>query len=180
MLGPSSCQDFLRRLDWETKTGAAIGVFRKHSIGEFPYVSEGWLIRSRIHWGQGRPHQSVISGAVGSSLMRFHATIETGEGQYYDALQQGVPQQPVVPLLLHLPPHKTSSCKAMCEAGVLSVARPGTACWHRHSADVRRRVTKFSLSPGIRCYMCVTAEVRLKACLSFSVCVLRRWVSAIQ
>lgn len=48
--------------------------------------------------------------------MRFHATTETAEGQYYDALQQGVPQQPVVPLLFYLPPHKTSSCKAMCEA----------------------------------------------------------------
>lgn len=49
---------------------------------------------------------TVISRAVGSSLMRFHAMTETAEGQCYAALQQGVPQQPVVPLLSYLPPHK--------------------------------------------------------------------------
>lgn len=48
--------------------------------------------------------------------MRFHATTETAEGQCYAALQQGVQQQPAVPLLLYLPPHKAHSCKAMCEA----------------------------------------------------------------
>lgn len=39
--------------------------------------------------------------------MRFHTTLEAAEGQRYDALQQGVPQQPKVPLLLYLPHHKT-------------------------------------------------------------------------
>ena len=46
---------------------------------------------------------AVISGAVGSSMMRFHTTLEAAEGQCYDALQQGVPQQPKVTLLLYLP-----------------------------------------------------------------------------
>lgn len=47
--------------------------------------------------------------------MRFHATTKTAEGQCYAALQQGVPRQPGVPLLLYLPPHKAGSCRAMCE-----------------------------------------------------------------
>lgn len=37
-------------------------------------------------------------------MMRFHTTLEAAEGQRYDALQQGVPQQPKVTLLLYLPP----------------------------------------------------------------------------
>lgn len=48
--------------------------------------------------------------------MRFHATVETAEGQCYDALQQGAPQQPVVLPLLYLPFHKSGGCEAMCEA----------------------------------------------------------------
>lgn len=97
---------------------------------------------------------TVISRAAGSSLMRFHATTETAEGQRYDALQRGgggVPQQPVVPLLLYLPPHKTC-------ARALSAARPGIACWHCQSADVRRRVTARPLSPRIRCETCFPCE----------------------
>lgn len=46
---------------------------------------------------------TVISGTVWISMMRFHTTLEAAEGQRYDALQQGVPQQPKVPLLLYLP-----------------------------------------------------------------------------
>jgi len=42
--------------------------------------------------------------------MRFHAMMETAEGQYYAALQQGVPQQPVVSVV-ELPPHKAGSWK---------------------------------------------------------------------
>lgn len=77
---------------------------------------------------------------------------EAAEGQGYDALQQGVPQQPAAPLLVYLPPHKT--CVRL---GTLSVACPGTACWHLHSADVRRRPTKRSLSLHLRCEVFFTA-----------------------
>lgn len=103
--------------------------------------------------------------------MRFHATTETAEGQCYDALQQGVPQQPVVPLLLCLPPHKT--CVRL---RVLSVACPGIACWHCQSADVRRRVTACSLCPCIRCEMrfTPTINVKLKEYLSLPLCVSQR------
>lgn len=58
--------------------------------------------------------------------MRFHAMGETAEGQCYAALQQGVPQQPVVPLLLYLPPDNAGSCKAMCEAESALCGTP----WH--------------------------------------------------
>lgn len=37
-------------------------------------------------------------------MMRFHTTLEAAEGQRYDALQQGAPQQPRVTLVLCLPP----------------------------------------------------------------------------
>lgn len=36
-------------------------------------------------------------------MMRFHTTLEAAEGQHYDALQQGAPQQPRVTLVLCLP-----------------------------------------------------------------------------
>lgn len=106
---------------------------------------------------------TVISRAVGSSLMRFHATTETAEGQCYDALQQGVPQQPVVPLLLYLPPHTTGSCKAMCEAESPLCGTP----WHSLLAlplcrCQEGRVTKCSLSPCIRCWMCFTSAIKVK------------------
>lgn len=100
----SLCQEFLRQLIWgcETKTGVTISIFTKNTVGEFPHVSVHWLICSRLSEVR-EGYITVISGAVGSSLMRFHAMMETTEGQCYVALQQEVPQQPVVPLLLYLP-----------------------------------------------------------------------------
>lgn len=68
--------------------------------------------------------------------MRFHTTLEAAEGQHYDALQQGVPQQPKVPLLLHLPHHDMLAARRR----VLSVEHPrlGKAFWHCCSADAGR------------------------------------------
>lgn len=115
--------------------------------------------------------------------MRFHATTKTAEGQCYAAPQRGVPQQPVVPLLLYLPPHKAGSCKAMCEAESPLCGTP----WHSLLAaplcrcQEERGFAKCSLSPRIRCSMCftatikVTCRVELKVCLSIpSLCFQRR------
>ena len=105
---PSLCQDYLRQLIWdcETKTGATISIFTKKTpkVNSHMCQSADWFTVESTEVGAGSI--TVISRAVGSSLMRFHAMTETAEGQCYTALQQGVPQQPVVPLLLYLPPHK--------------------------------------------------------------------------
>lgn len=123
--------------------------------------------------------------------MRFHATTKTAEGQCYAALQQGVPQQPVVPLLFYLPPHKADSCKAMCEAESPLRGTP----WHSLLAPPLCRcqeggggckvlfVSMHQMLDVFHCnnkshVLCVVFKVEV--CLSTPLCVSRGRVPAIQ
>lgn len=95
---------------------------------------------------------TVISEAVGSSLMRFCVLMVTAEGQCYAALQQVVPQQPVDPLLLYLPPHKAGHWKAICESETPLCSMPCHCllAWPL----CRCQEEGCSLSQCIICWMC--------------------------
>lgn len=70
--------------------------------------------------------------------MRFHATTEAAEGQCCAALQQGGLHGNQRPLSCCICPVIRLVAAGPCvRLRVLSVARPGIACWQHHSADVR-------------------------------------------
>lgn len=178
---------FLRHFivwDWKTRTGAAISIStQKDSVGDFPYVSECWLIRSRIVEVGQSLWQSLAErwGAVWWDFMRWRRLLRVNVVLPCSRRCHGSqwsPSYSIYPLISLVGP-----CVWL---RVQSVAGPGSQSWQCHSADVRSRdcskVLFALMHQMLDVLFCCNNKIMCGVCCpnSTCVCVFRGELPAIQ